>query len=258
MLTPVARARTPSAGSIAFAGADRRLDEGRRGGDGDDRAGAAGRDRRDRTTRRRGVVVSIGHTDADAVAWPTRSVAGATAVTHLFNAMAPFGHRDPGPIGVTLADDSLIAGLICDGIHVDPLAVRIAWRALGPVALMLVTDATAVLGVEPGVRRLGDVDIDVSAAGVRTPTAHWRAAISRSIRPCATSSRSPGARAADAVATVTTTPARLLGSTTAARSRPAGAADVIVLDTAICMSSPRSSAVSLAHVVAEEAWRWRS
>ena len=45
--------------------------------------------------------------------------------------MRPFAHRDPGPIGATLADDSVVAGLICDGIHVDPVAVRMAWRALG-------------------------------------------------------------------------------------------------------------------------------
>ena len=115
-----------------------------------------------------GVVVSIGHTDADAACVADAKRAGATAVTHLFNAMAPFGHRAPGPIGVTLADDSLVAGLICDGIHVDPVAVRIAWRALGPDRLMLVTDATAVLGLAPGRRRLGEVDIDVSSAGVRT------------------------------------------------------------------------------------------
>ena len=79
-----------------------------------------------------------------------RQRVGATAVTHLFNAMAPFGHRAPGPIGVVLADDSLIAGLICDGIHVDPLVVRVAWQALGPARLMLVTDTTAVLGLAPG------------------------------------------------------------------------------------------------------------
>ena len=159
----------------------------------------------------RGVVVSIGHTDADAACVADAERAGATAVTHLFNAMAPFGHRAPGPIGVTLADDSLVAGLICDGIHVDPLAVRIAWRALGPIALMLVTDATAVLGLEPGRRparrgrhrrlvgRCADADGMLAGSDL---------SLDQAVRNLVAFT---GCTAAEAVATVTTTPARLLG-----------------------------------------------
>ena len=82
--------------------------------------------------------------------------------------MRPFAHRDPGPIGATLADGEMVAGLICDGIHVDPIAVRMAWRALGPDRLNLVTDAVAVLGSEPGASRLGSVEVSVDGGGVRT------------------------------------------------------------------------------------------
>ena len=91
--------------------------------------------------------------------------AGARYVTHLFNAMRPFAHRDPGPIGAALADDEVVVGLICDGIHVDPVAVRMAWRALGPHRLSLVTDAVAALGTPRG--RLGAVDVTVGGGGVR-------------------------------------------------------------------------------------------
>ena len=177
-----------------------------------------------------GVVVSIGHTDADAACVVDAKRAGATAVTHLFNAMAPFGHRAPGPIGVTLADDSLIAGLICDGIHVDPLAVRVAWRALGPARLMLVTDATAVLGLAPGRRRLGEVDIDVSSAGVRTADgtlAGSDLALDQAVRNLVTFT---GCTATEAVATVTTTPARLLGLDDRGALEAGRRADVVVLD----------------------------
>ena len=74
-----------------------------------------------------GVVVSIGHTDAEAECVLHAKRVGATAVTHLFNAMAPFGHRAPGPIGVALADDSLVAG---SDLRRDPRrpARRCAWR----------------------------------------------------------------------------------------------------------------------------------
>ena len=96
--------------------------------------------------RTRGVVVSLGHTDASAEQFAAGLAAGATYVTHLFNGMRPFGHRDPGPIGAALADDRVVAGVIADGIHVDPVAVRMAWRALGPRRFNLVTDAVAAAG----------------------------------------------------------------------------------------------------------------
>ena len=79
-----------------------------------------------------GVVVSIGHTAATAGQVRAAADAGATLVTHLFNAMRPFHHRDPGPIGAALTDDRLTVGLIADGIHVAPEALALAWRAAGP------------------------------------------------------------------------------------------------------------------------------
>ncbi len=204
-----------------------------------------------------GVVVSIGHTDAEAECVLDAKRLGATGVTHLFNAMAPFGHRAPGPIGVALADDSMIAGLICDGIHVDPLAVRVAWQALGPVRLLLVTDATAVLGLAAGRRRLGEVDIDVSAAGVRTPDgtlAGSDLALDRAVRNLVAFT---GCTATEAVATVTTTPARLLGLNDRGSLEVGRRADVTVLDTGLHVVATFVGGV-LDHLVDEEAWRWKS
>lgn len=204
-----------------------------------------------------GVVVSIGHTDADATCVADAKLAGATAVTHLFNAMAPLGHRAPGPIGVTLADDSLIGGLICDGIHVDPLAVRIAWRALGPARLMLVTDATAVLGLAPGRRRLGEVDIDVSPAGVRTADgtlAGSDLALDQAVRNLVTFT---GCTATEAVSTVTTTPARLLGLDDRGALEVGRRADVVVLDARLHVVATFVGG-ELVHLVHDEEWRWKS
>ena len=94
----------------------------------------------------RGVVVSAGHSSATAAQAEAAIDAGVRYVTHLFNAMAPLHHREPGLAGVALTDDGVAAGLIADGIHVDARAVRLAARALGP-RLSLVTDAVAAQGL---------------------------------------------------------------------------------------------------------------
>lgn len=88
----------------------------------------------------RGVVVSLGHSQASAAEADAAVDAGATMVTHLFNAMAPLHHRQPGLAGVALTDERLAVGLIADGVHVDPVAVDVAWRAAGD-RIVLVTDA---------------------------------------------------------------------------------------------------------------------
>ena len=159
----------------------------------------------------RGVVVSLGHTDASAEQFAAGLAAGATYVTHLFNAMRPFNHRDPGPIGATLADDTVVAGLICDGIHVDPVAVRMAWRALGPSRLNLITDAVDVLGLDTGgTSRIGNVDVTSGAAGVRTADgvlAGSNLALDQAVRNLVAFTGCP---VVEALATVTSTPADVL------------------------------------------------
>jgi N-acetylglucosamine-6-phosphate deacetylase len=204
-----------------------------------------------------GVVVSIGHTDAGAECVLHAKRVGATAITHLFNAMAPFGHRAPGPIGVALGDDSLIAGLICDGIHVDPLVVRVAWQALGPARMMLVTDATAVLGLAPGRRQLGEIDIDVSPAGVRTldgTLAGSDLALDQAVRNLVAFT---GCTPTEAVATVTTTPARLLDLDDRGALEVGRRADVTVLDRELRVVATFVGG-ELEYLVGEEASRWRS
>jgi len=114
----------------------------------------------------RGVVVSLGHSEASSGQATAAVEAGATWVTHLFNAMGPLHHREPGLPGVALADERLRVGLIADGIHVHPTAVAAARRALGE-RLTLVTDAVAALGVEPGPQRLGGATVTVGDDGVR-------------------------------------------------------------------------------------------
>ena len=114
-----------------------------------------------------GIVVSIGHTACTSDQFAAARAAGASLVTHLFNAMAPFGHRAPGPIGATLADPAVRAGLICDGIHADPVAIAMAWRSLGPRRFVLVTDAMAALGIVDATATLASLDVTIGPDGVR-------------------------------------------------------------------------------------------
>jgi N-acetylglucosamine-6-phosphate deacetylase len=94
-----------------------------------------------------GVIVSLGHSEADFDTCAIAFAAGARCTTHLFNAMSGLGHRAPGLVGATL-DGAGAAGIIADGIHVHPAALRTALRAKVRGALFLVSDAMAVAGTD--------------------------------------------------------------------------------------------------------------
>ena len=110
---------------------------------------------------RRGVCVSMGHSDADLSAAQAGVAAGVRHATHIFNAMRPLGHRDPGILGEALMDERLSAEIIADGIHVDPLVVSLFLRVKGAERAVLVTDATAATGMPDGRYRLGSLEVDV-------------------------------------------------------------------------------------------------
>ncbi len=96
-----------------------------------------------------GVVLSLGHTDADFDTALSYVEAGVGCATHLFNAMSQMGNRAPGVVGAVLASGRLSAGLIADGIHVHPQVMGAALRAkTGPAEIFLVSDAMAVAGTE--------------------------------------------------------------------------------------------------------------
>src|SRR6187397_2122379 len=93
-----------------------------------------------------GVRISIGHSEASAAVVVPTVAEGATGVTHLYNAMPPFSARAPGIVGTALSERRLTAGLIVDGIHVDPVSVRAAFAAKGADRIALVTDAMPTVG----------------------------------------------------------------------------------------------------------------
>ena len=113
-----------------------------------------------------GVIVALGHSDATAAQAHAAADAGASMITHLFNAMRPFRHRDPGLPGAALTDERLRCGLIVDGLHVDPMACRIAFAAR-PGGIVAVTDSILVAGVPPGVpHRFGGEPVIADADGL--------------------------------------------------------------------------------------------
>ena len=183
-----------------------------------------------RTLVARGVTVAAGHSSATAAQASAALDAGVTYVTHLFNAMAPLHHREPGLAGVALTDERVRVGLIADGIHVDPVVARLAARALGD-RLSLVTDAVAALGAGPGAGTLGSLGVEVAAAdlSVRLPDgtlAGSTLALDRAVRNAVAFA---GLDLAAAVRAVTATPAAVLGLADRGVVAPGAVADLVLL-----------------------------
>lgn len=97
-----------------------------------------------------GIRVAAGHSEASADVIVRAIDEGLSGVTHLFNAMPPLQGRAPSVVGTAFADDRLIAGLIVDGLHVDPMSVRAAFAAKGADGIALVTDAMPTVGATTG------------------------------------------------------------------------------------------------------------
>ena len=112
-----------------------------------------------------GVLVSVGHSDATAEQTEAAADAGARLVTHLFNAMRPLHHREPGVVGQGLTDPRLTCGLIADLHHVAAPVCRLAFAA-APGRIVLVTDAVAAAGMPPGTYDLGGQQISVDPLGL--------------------------------------------------------------------------------------------
>ena len=115
---------------------------------------------------RRGVCVSLGHSDADFAAAERGIAAGARHATHTFNAMPPLDHRtldhrSPGILGAVLTDGRVSADIIADGVHLDPAIVKLFAQAKGPEQTVLITDAISATGMPDGRYRLGSFEVDV-------------------------------------------------------------------------------------------------
>ena len=174
----------------------------------------------------RGVTVSLGHTDATASEANTAFDLGVHTVTHLFNAMRPFTHRDPGIAGAALARDDVIVQIILDGIHLADDTARLVWQAAaGRVAL--VTDAMAGAGLSDGPYSLGDVAVEVRDGVVRREDGVLAGSVLTMI-DAVRNLHSLGVPLEAALQAATAVPARIIGAD-AGRIDLGAPADIVVL-----------------------------
>lgn len=110
---------------------------------------------------------SVGHTVAEFEDADKAFKAGATHVTHMFNAMPAFTHRAPGVIGAAADDDKVMVEIICDGIHVHPSAVRTAFKIFGADRVILISDSTRACGMPDGKYELGGLPVFLKDGAVR-------------------------------------------------------------------------------------------
>jgi N-acetylglucosamine-6-phosphate deacetylase len=175
-----------------------------------------------------GVVVAVGHTDATYEQTRQAVAAGATVGTHLFNAMPPLHHREPGPALALLQDPTVTVELIADGVHVHPAVVAAVIRAVGPERVALVTDAIAAAGCADGAFQLGAVPIDVVSGVARvqgtSTIAGGTATMDRLFRSVAAA-----VGLAAAVQVTSATPARALGLQRVGSLREGYDANLVVL-----------------------------
>ena len=187
-----------------------------------------------------GVIAAIGHTNATYEQARAAIEAGATVGTHLFNAMRPVHHREPGPVIALLEDPRVTVEMITDGVHLHPALYRDVTSNVGPDRIALITDAMAAAGMADGAYRLGALDVDVRdgvarvagtdtmAGSTATMDQVFRFAVLHSARP-----RDEALLVAVRQSSVN--PARALGLPPAGLA-PQSAADLVVLDAALTVT----------------------
>jgi N-acetylglucosamine-6-phosphate deacetylase len=159
---------------------------------------------------RSGVVVSAGHSQADLIQAQAGFEAGITYGTHLFNAMPPLDHKKPGLVGALLTNPQTMAGIIVDGIHLDPAVVMLAWKILSAQRTNLVSDAIAALGMPPGEYQLGGHPVFVDGTSARLQDGRLSGSLLSLDQALRNLMVFTGCALSEALTTITQTPARLL------------------------------------------------
>jgi N-acetylglucosamine-6-phosphate deacetylase len=178
----------------------------------------------------RGITVSAGHTDATAVEGEAAFERGIRTVTHLFNAMRPLRHRDPGLVGAALARSDVVVQIIVDGIHLADETAQVVWRAAaGQVAL--VTDAIASAGLvgADGASSLGGFEVSVRDGIARGPDGVLAGSLLTMIE-AVRNLHDLGVPLEDALTAATAVPAQVIHEPTAGRLEVGLPADLVVLD----------------------------
>jgi N-acetylglucosamine-6-phosphate deacetylase len=180
--------------------------------------------------RKAGLLVAIGHTDANYEQARAAIARGARHAVHVYNAMRPFSHRDSGVIGAVLTTPEVTAELIADGVHVDETAMRLLLQAKGSGGVILVSDGISATGMPDGKYTLGSFEVTVSGGVCRNlegKLAGSTLTLDRALRNIV----NLGVPLADALRMLTLNPATLLGIEFKKGSlRPGADADILLLD----------------------------
>jgi len=195
--------------------------------------------------RAAGLVVSIGHTDATYEQARAAMARGAHSATHVYNAMRPFTHRDPGVIGAVLTSPDINAELIADGVHVEEAAMKLLLMAKGAVHVTLVSDGLSATGMPDGKYTLGGFEVTVSGGVCRNAEgvlAGSTLTLDRALRNIV----ALGTPLSDAVRMLTLNPASLLGIEFKKGSLRTGAdADILLIDNRLRVTNVWTRGVAL-------------
>jgi N-acetylglucosamine-6-phosphate deacetylase len=177
------------------------------------------------------VVVSIAHTMANYDEATKAFEKGASHVTHLYNAMPPFAHRDPGVIGAALDAKNAYVELICDGIHIHPSVVRATFAMFGADRVILISDSLRAAGLSDGVYTLAGQEVHVQGGAARLKDGTLAGSATNLMECMKIAVKHMGIPLENAVKCATMNPAKQLGIyDTCGSITPGKAADFVLLD----------------------------
>jgi N-acetylglucosamine-6-phosphate deacetylase len=185
----------------------------------------------------RDVVVSIGHSNATLDEANAGIAAGARMFTHLFNAMRPLNHRNPGVIAAALAPSPAFAAIIPDAVHVHPAMLRLAVAARGKDGIILVTDKVALAQTSGVEKNVGRARAAIRDGAARLADGTLAGSIISMLDGVRVMSQKVGVSIGDAAVMAATNPARLVGANDRGRIDVSARADLIVLSPALELKS---------------------
>jgi N-acetylglucosamine-6-phosphate deacetylase len=185
----------------------------------------------------RGVVVSIGHTNATLDEANAGIDAGARMFTHLFNAMRPLNHRDPGVIASALGPSAAVAAIIPDSVHVHPAILRLAFDARGRGGLILVTDKVALAGTTGAEKNVGRARATIRDGAARLDDGTLAGSVISMLDGVRIMVETAHVRIGDAAAMATINPANLVGANDRGHIAVGARADLILLGRALELKS---------------------
>jgi N-acetylglucosamine-6-phosphate deacetylase len=179
----------------------------------------------------RGVVVSLGHTNATLEEAEAGIAAGARMFTHLFNAMRPLGHRDPGVITAALTSTAAMPAIIPDAVHVHPRIMRLVYRARGAAGMILTTDKVSLAGAPADASMpVGRARAQVIEGAARLPDGTIAGSVISMLEGLRRMVREAGAGVGEAALMAASNPAALLGIQERGRLQAGSISDMIVLN----------------------------